>query len=346
MLVIHLNASQNLANMKRIGHLYDKVISIENLELADKKARKGKLRNYGVVLHDRNREVNIQKLHEMLKTGTYKTSTYDIFKIYKPKERDIYRLPYYPDRITHHAIMNVLEPIWVDIFTHDTYSCIKGRGIHLAVKKLKEVLKSDPKGTEYCLKMDIRKYYPSIDHQFLKEIIRRKIKDARLLSLLDEIISSSKGVPIGNYLSQYFANLYLAYFDHWLKEDKGVRYYFRYADDLVILSDDKAALHQLRIDISKYLRDKLKLEVKDNWQVFPVRARGIDFVGYVFFHTHTLLRKSIKQNFCRATIRLARRKANAKEFQIATASWWGWTKHCNSINLLKTIHESILRLSA
>lgn len=115
----------------------------------------------------------------------------------------------------------------------------------------------------------------------LKSILRRKLKDKRLLCLLDEIVDSADGVPIGNYLSQYFANLYLTYFDHWIKEQKGVKYYFRYADDIVILAPDKAYLHSLMGEIRAYLGD-LKLEVKGNWQVFPVAARGIDFVGYVF----------------------------------------------------------------
>jgi len=137
--------------MKRIGNLYEKVCSIENLQLADEKARKGKLRTYGVIEHD----------------------------------------------------------IWVSTFTADTYSCIKNRGIHAAAKKVKQALREDPEGTTFCLKLDIRKFYPSINHDVLKSILRRKLKDKRLLRLLDEIIDSADGVPIGNYLSQYFANLYL-----------------------------------------------------------------------------------------------------------------------------------------
>ena len=243
--------------MKRIGNLFDQIISIENLRLADEKARKGKLRSYGVRVHDKNREANILALHEKLKNGTFKTSKYHIFTIYEPKEREIYRLPYYPDRILHHAIMNVLEPIWVSIFNKNTYSCIKNRGIHKCAKDLQQALKKDPDGTRYCLKIDISKFYPSINHDVLKGIVRQKIKDKRLLALLDEIIDSvddEKGVPIGNYLSQYFANLVLAYFDHWLKETKRVKYYWRYADDIVILAPNKEYLHALLCDIRVYLR--------------------------------------------------------------------------------------------
>ncbi len=324
--------------MKRIGNLYETVYGIENLILADDIARKGKLRSHGVRVHDRNRMENLQKLHEELKSQTFKTSEYSIFKIYEPKEREIYRLPYFPDRILHHAIMNVMEPIWTSIFTADTFSCIKGRGIHAAAVRVRRDLRKDRAGTAYCLKFDIRKFYPSIDHDILKSIIRRKLKDVRLLTLLDSIIDTAPGVPIGNYLSQFFANLYLAYFDHWAKEIKGLRYYYRYADDIVILHESKEFLHGLFREIADYLRDNLQLEVKGNWQIFPVAARGIDFVGYVFYHTHTRLRKSIKKRLCRRVAKLNKRtRISAKEYKQCICSWWGWAKHCDSRNLIKTI---------
>lgn len=316
--------------MKRRNNIYPKICTIENLMLADIKARKGKLRSIGVRIHDRNRDANIQVLHEALINKTFKTSKYHTFYIYEPKEREIYQLPYYPDRIVHHAIMNILEPIWMSVFTADTYSCIKGRGIHAIVRKLKSTLK-DKENTIYCLKLDIRKFYPSIDHDVLKEIIRRKIKDDDLLELLDAIIDSAGGVPIGNYLSQYFANLYLAYFDHWIKETKRVKYYYRYADDIIILNASKEQLHDLFNAIKEYLHDKLKLQIKGNYQIFPVDVRGIDFVGYRFYHTHVLLRKSIKKNFARAVKRAGK---YSKQVQ---SSYYGWAKHCNSRNLLKKL---------
>jgi len=319
--------------MKRIGNVYEKIYSIENLQLADEIARKGKSKQPGVIGHDRNREANIQKLHEMLKDKTYQTSEYTTFTIFEPKERLIFRLPYFPDRITHHAVMNVLEPIFVSVFTADTYSCIKGKGIHAAANSVKRALK-DVEHTQYCLKLDIKKFYPNVDHEILKQLLRRKIKDNDLLWLLDEIIDSTDGLPIGNYLSQYFANFYLTYFDYWMKEVKGVKYYFRYADDLVILSSSKPYLHQLLAEIRTYLNDRLKLTVKGNYQVFPVDARGIDFVGYVFRHTHILLRKSIKQNFARMMVR----NRNAKSI----ASYSGWAAHCDSKNLMKKLlHEYV-----
>ena len=319
--------------MKRISNIYQQICSMENLILADTKARKGKSWQYGVRVHDLNREANLLTLQDKLINKQFATSPYTIFKVYEPKEREVYRLPYFPDRITHHAIMNVLEPVFVSVFTANTYSCIKNRGIHAAAYAVKKALRDLP-GTQYCLKLDIKKFYPSIDHDTLKQLLRRKIKDQDLLWLFDEIIDSAPGLPIGNYLSQYLANYYLTYFDHWVKESQEVKYYFRYADDLVILSDSKESLHSLFNNINTYLSEKLKLQVKSNWQIFPVAARGIDFVGYRFYHSHTLLRKTIKKSFGRMISK------NRNEASIA--SYNGWAKHCNSNHLLKKLlHEQL-----
>lgn len=314
--------------MKRLNKLFHKVCGIDNLMLADTLARKGKSKQYGIRMHDINKLQNIQDLYKLLLDKKYRTSKYKVFKIFDGKEREIFKLPYYPDRIVHHAIMNVLEPVFVSTFTKDIYSCIKKRGIHAAANGVKEALK-DINGTTYCLKLDIRKFYPSINHEILKSLLRKKIKDADLLWLLDEIIDSAEGVPIGNYLSQYFANFYLAYFDHWIKEVQCVKYYFRYADDLVFLSDSKECLHKLLGNIREYLTNQLKLTIKSNYQVFPVDARGIDFVGYVFRHGYTRLRKSIKKNFCR----MMSNNPNKKSL----ASYNGWITHCNGKHLFKKI---------
>lgn len=296
--------------------------------LADKKASKGKSNTYGVKSHRLNQHENILELHKSLVDKEYKTSNYTVFKVYEPKERDVYRLPYYPDRITHHAIMNVLEPIFVSVFTNDTYSCIKGKGIHAAANSIKLALK-DEANTKCCLKLDITKFYPNINHEVLKQLLRRKIKDNDLLWLLDEIIDSCEGVPIGNYLSQYFANFYLTYFDHWIKETKQVKNYFRYADDLVFLSGSKPYLHQLLFDIITYLKDNLKLDIKGNYQIFPVDSRSIDFVGYRFYHSHTMLRKSIKVRYAK----MIRKNGN----EASRASYHGWLKHANCINLRNSL---------
>lgn len=321
--------------MKRYGNLHEQVCSAGNLALAHQKARKGKVNTYGVRLFERDLESNLQKLLDELLSGTYKTSEYSVFTIYDPKKREIYRLPF-RDRVVHHAIMNIMEPIWTNIFIQHTYSCIKGRGIHAVLRAIKRDLK-DTQGTKYCLKIDVKKFYPSIDHEVLKLIVRKKVKDQKLLTLLDGIIDSAPGVPIGNYLSQFLANLYLTYFDHWIKEEKCVKYYYRYADDIVILSSEKEYLHELLQNIAHYFSKKLNLQVKSNYQVFPVSSRGIDFVGYVFYHTHIKLRKSIKKTFCRKAAKLNKIDISDHEYKIQIASWVGWAKHCNTNNLLKTV---------
>lgn len=324
--------------MKRKGNLYAQIISPENLRAADATAQKGKGHQPGVVEHKKNRDANLQALHIALRDKTYRTSRYHIFPVYEPKERLISQLPYFPDRIVHHAIMRILEPTFVACFTADTYSCIKGKGIHAASYALRRALR-DRVGTRYCLKLDIRKFYPSVDHSILKNMLRRKFKDPDLLWLLEEIIDSAPGLPIGNLLSQYFANYYLSPFDHWLKEKQKVSRYFRYADDLVLPAPEKGPLHQLLADIREYLQIKLKLDIKANYQIFPVAARGINFVGYVHYHDYVLLRPSIKKAFAR----MMAKRPNMPSI----ASYYGWAKHCNSRHLLKTLlikNERVQRL--
>lgn len=318
-------------SMKRLNNLFDDICSIDNLLLADFKARKGKSKQTGVIEFDKNFERNIADLYQELITKKYKVSQYKHRVIRERKERNISILPY-KDRIVQHAIMNILEPIFVSVFTADTYSCIKGRGVHLASFKLRKALE-DIAGTTYCLKMDIKKFFPSIDNSILKNMLRRKFKDQELLDLLDVIIDSAPGLPIGNYLSQYLSNFYLTYLDHWIKEDLRVRYYFRYADDFVILGNDKQVLHDIHEQIRNYLKEKLNLELKPNRGPFPV-ILGIDFGGYKHYPGYTLLRKSIKQSFARAI--------KSKRPQASIASYMGWAKHANSKHLIKKlIHEKL-----
>lgn len=316
--------------MKREGNLYQLICSKDNLRLAESRARKGKQQQYGVRLFDRNYEANLDAVHESLVNKTYKTSEYKVIRIYEKKERIVYKLPYL-DRVVHHLIMIPLEQLFVSVFTTDTYSCIKKRGIHAAHKAIKKALLDVP-GTQYYLKLDIKKFYPSVDHDILKALLRRKIKDKDLLWLLDEIIDSAPGLPIGNYLSQYFANFYLTYFDHWVKEVKRVKYYFRYADDIVVLASDKAYLHQLLREFQQYLATELKLEVKGNWRVSPVHC-GLDVVGYVYRHTHIRLRPDIKRNYCRM---LFKRYSTQ-----SAASYRGWLQWCNSNHLTKTLNQKL-----
>lgn len=318
--------------MKRIGNIFSKIIDFDNLVLADKRARLNKCKRYGINKFDKNYHSNLVKLQKMFIEGTYHTSEYDVFTIIADrghKEREIFRLPYFPDRIAHHAIMNVIEPILIARFTKDTYSCIKGRGIHLAAKKLKHVLKTDPKGTQYCLKLDVKKYFPSVNQDIMMGQFRRIFKDKKFLELISEIIySTDKGLPIGNYISQFAANLYLTWFDRYIKQELKIKHYFRYCDDIVLLSSSKEELHKALNKIKEYLSMNLKLEVKHDWQIFPVDSRGIDFLGYVFRHTHMLLRKDMKKKFYKKSKYL-----NPHTRFRSLSSYWGWCKYGNCFNL-------------
>ncbi|RLG01149.1 reverse transcriptase [Thermococci archaeon] len=321
--------------MKRYGNLYHKIYDIKNIRLAHKNAKKGKLHYSEVRMVEANPEKYFIMIHNMLKNKTFCNSEYEVFtKKDKGKERKIFKLPYFPDRIIHHCIMNILEPIWIKTLITDTYSSLKNRGIHKGVKRLRKALK-DRKNTKYCLKMDVHKFYPSINHSILKQTVRRKIKDKNVLWLLDHIIDSAEGVPVGNYLSQYFGNLYLSTFDHWLKEQKRCKYTFRYCDDVVILHLDKTYLSQLRKEISSYLDANLDLALKDNWQIFPVDKRGIDFLGYRFFHDYTLLRKTTAIRFKRRIQQIKRRYYILTPINILSGimSYWGWMKCANCYRL-------------
>lgn len=280
---------------------------MDNLIEAHKNARKGKTHYREVQMVDDNLEKYLLNIQLMLKEKRYRTSKYTVFKkMDKKKEREIFVLPYYPDRIIQWAIVQILEPIWMKTLISGTYSSLKGRGIHSALMKLKRDLRYRNE-TEYCLKLDVKKFYPSIDHKIMKLIIRKKIKDPDVLILIDNIIDSANGIPIGNYLSQYFGNLYLNDFDHWIKEINGVKYYYRYCDDIVILGNDKLELNEILTKIKFFFKDNLKLKIKENWQIFPTFIRGIDFVGYRCFGYYILLRKSTVVSLKRKLIRMRNR---------------------------------------
>ena len=344
--------------MKRYGNLWEKVISLENLRIADERARKGKQRSYGVRLHDKNRERNLYALHMALKTKTYHTSQYTSFKVYEPKERVIMRLPYYPDRIVHHAIMNVLEPIWIKTFTYNTYSCITKRGIDACARQTERNIRRFDGKPLYCLKIDIRKFYPSINNEVMKRIVRKTIKDKDLLWLIDEIIDSSDGLPIGNYISQSLANLCLCYFMHYVNEvlpyevqrilglsEKPLIFSTQYADDIPFLSDSKEVLRVALGLIKRYIEEDLCLRLKPNYQIFPIadnrydrHGRALDYVGFKFYRAQKLMRKSIKQRFCRAVAKLNKQVGiGFSDYKQAIAPWLGWAQHSDSKHLLSTI---------
>lgn len=336
--------------MKRYGNLFERIVDINNIVRAHLNARKGKTRDKDVRRVDRDVLGYCTKIRQMLIDKTYTTSEYHLFEIEDSgKQREIAELPYYPDRIIQWAVLQVIEPIFCKHLIPTTYAALPKRGTHAALKKLRQYMTDDPSGTRYCLKLDVKKFFPNIDKTILKSLLRRKFKDKGLLWLLDDIVDSydkgnPKGIPIGSYTSQYFGNFYLSYFDHWTKEQKRIKYYLRYMDDIVILSDSKEYLHNLRREISEYLAVNLNLTVKENWQVFPSTVRGIDFVGYRCFGKYTLLRTSTKKNLCIKTKKLQRKKNQCKPLtkseQSTVGSYSGNLKWCDSARLKdKTINK-------
>jgi len=304
-----------------------------NIQQAHLNARKGKAHYHEVRMVNADEEFYLSQIQDMLINKTFRNSEYTTFmKLDSTKEREIFKLPYFPDRIIHHCIVQALEPIWMKTLIADTYSSLKCRGIHKGVTRIKTALK-DRENTTYCLKMDVRKFYPSINHGILKTILQRKIKDPDVMWILDEIIDSTDGVPIGNYLSQHFGNLYLSSFDHWMKEEQGCKYYFRYCDDVVILHSSKEHLADLRLKVSEYLETNLKLQLKSNWQVFPVDVRGIDFLGYRFYHTHTALRKAIATKFKQTISQIKTSTPKTIGMVNSIMSYNGWLNYADCHNL-------------
>lgn len=331
--------------MKRYGNLYEQICSMDNLIIAHHHASIGKGWYQEVKTVNNNPQEYLDILQGMLENKTYETSDYDIFlRQDGVKVRMIYKLPYFPDRICQWAVMQVIEPYLIKNFIRDTYSAIPGRGIHLALERIKKALVTDPEGTKYCLKMDVKQFYPSINHKILKEKFRKLFKDKDLLWLIDEIIDSTpedSGIPIGNYLSQYCGNYYLSDFDHWIKETTFVfngkpvkiKYFFRYMDDMIILSDSKEFLHYLRRLISEYLMTNLRLTLKNTWQVFPVKDRGIDYVGYRIFPEFVLLRKRTVKTMTRALLRMRAKIEDGEALTYhdycSVNSYLGWMKPCD-----------------
>ena len=323
-----------ISPVKRIKNVYPLIYDTQNLIHSQYTAQRGKNQRGEVQAFNDDLNDNMAYLYDILRNETYTPGKYRVKTIYEPKERVIMIAPFFPDRIIHHCVINVLSPHWYHIFIANTYACIKGRGIHKCMEDVHRDLVGDKAGTRYCLKIDIRKFYDNVDHAVLKRIVRISIADESLLRLLDKIIDSNgkeKGLPIGNFTSQYLANLYLAYFDHWVKEYLGVEYYYRYMDDIVVLAGSKARLHYVLDAFALYLGAELKVEIKHNWQIFPVDDRGIDFVGFKQNHYGILLRKGILLRFYKK-LEETREKYDIKsedDIKHLFPSEYGWIVRCD-----------------
>lgn len=367
--------------------LFNSICSMDNLYRAYQNAKSGKGWYKEVKQIEKRPFYYLAGLQYMLKNHLFKTSEYEIFILNEgKKKRDVYKLPFFPDRIAQWAILQVIEPFLVANMTADTYSAIPGKGIQPIVNDLRgyyktkrvdgkkksvwvpSILLSDEENTRYCYKIDLHHYYQSINHEVLKQKFRKVFKDPELLWLLDEIAASintateedlielslsgeievdpNTGIPIGNYMSQYSGNFYLSSFDHWVKEELHVKHYYRYMDDVVIFASSKEELHEIHRKVTAYTRDYLHLNIKGNYQIFPTKVRGVDFVGYRFFGEYTLLRKSTAINFKRK-MRACRKKM---ENNIPpTYSEWcsfnsykGWLGNCDSYRLFKKYMEPLI----
>lgn len=367
--------------------LFNSICSMDNLYRAYQNAKSGKGWYKEVKQIEKRPFYYLAGLQYMLKSHLFKTSEYEIFILNEgKKKRDVYKLPFFPDRIAQWAILQVIEPFLVANMTADTYSAIPGKGIQPIVNDLRgyyktkrvdgkkksvwvpSILLSDEENTRYCYKIDLHHYYQSINHEVLKQKFRKVFKDPELLWLLDEIADSintateedlielslsgeievdpNTGIPIGNYMSQYSGNFYLSSFDHWVKEELHVKHYYRYMDDVVIFASSKEELHEIHRKVTAYTRDYLHLNIKGNYQIFPTKVRGVDFVGYRFFGEYTLLRKSTAINFKRK-MRACRKKM---ENNIPpTYSEWcsfnsykGWLGNCDSYRLFKKYMEPLI----
>lgn len=333
--------------MKRYGNLYSKIIARENLELAFDKAKKGKSWQTVVKTAEANRDALLDKLEQDLKSKTYTTSRYRTKVIFEPKQRTIYILPFYPDRIVQHALMNVLEPIWDNMMYYHSYACRKGKGQHKGSTRCMEYIRKN----KYCLKCDISKFYPSVNHEVMYKIIAKKIKCKDTLSLIKNILDSIPGetnVPIGNYTSQWFGNIYLNELDTYIKHDLKVKDYIRYCDDFVLFGS-KEQLVPLVQKVKEFVNEALKMKLS-KCELFPV-SRGVDFLGYRHFPgNYVLLRKSTAK---RVKHRIKGLLWNVKHNKISRASaigsinsTKGWIKWANTHNLamslqLKEVEEAI-----
>ena len=271
--------------MKRRGGLFEEVCSYKNLLKAARKAMKGKKDKKPVARFYFNMEFILLEMEKELVEGLYKPGSYRCFYIYEPKERYICSADF-RDRVVHHAICNVLEPEFERWFIYDSYACREKKGSHRAIRRVKLWSRK----ASYFLKTDVRKFFESVDHKVLKELLRRKFKDKRLLSLLECIIdhpvpghAPGKGLAIGNLTSQWFANFYLDPLDHYIKEELGVKYYIRYMDDILMLGHDKPALHELKTEIKEYLQTELKLDLKEKASIVAPVMEGIPYLGFRIF---------------------------------------------------------------
>lgn len=331
---------------KTYKNLYHKIYDFQNLYEAYIKARKNKRYRREVIFFSMNLEENLISIQNDLIWESYHTGEYRQFYVHDPKTRLVLALPF-KDRVVQHAIVNIIEPVFEKTFIFDSYACRLGKGTHAGADRLTKFLTETARKWRktYCLKADIKKFFYSIDHQALKDVIRRKIACPQTMRLLEGIVDSSGeqvGIPIGNLTSQLFANIYLNELDYFIKHTFRCHYYIRYMDDFVILHDNKQELHRIKREVEDFLRDKLRLELNSKTQVFPA-SQGINFLGYRIWRTHRKVRNSSKRRIKRK-LKAYQRKYAAGQMSIerikaTIISWLGHVKHANSYFLRQKLSK-------
>ena len=327
--------------MKRVGFLWDEICSENNIRAGILEAAKHKEKRSDVKRILRNIDFFVFEIQKMLKNKTFSNSKPRIehkFEKMQNKLRELSVLPFYPDHCVHHVVMRVIQRILTKGMYYYCCANVPGRGEKRIRKNLSRILYKDPKNTKYCLKMDIKQFYPSISTIELKYKIRDIIKDKNVLWLLDTIIDlQERGLPLGSYCSQWLANFYLQDMDHFIKEKLKISYLFRYADDIVLLHGNKRQLRIAKEVIDTFLMFE-DLDIKESWRLFKVdRNNSIDFVGYKFYRNKVSIRKRIFRNIRRLIIRIQRKIRLYKKIVVkqvrSLMSYFGYIKNSNSYKL-------------
>lgn len=320
--------------MKRVGNLWPYVTTEKNIISAYKKSVTSKGHRPAIKKFNEHLADNLKAIQNLLLYGEFHTGKYTVRDIFEPKHRKIYILPFAPDRIVQHAVMNVVEPYWTSLMYAHSYSCIPKRGIHVGAQKTMEFIRRN----KYCLKCDVSKFYPSIRHDVAYEMIERKIKDQKVLDIFYDVINSIDGetnVPIGNYMSQWIGNLYLTEMDNIIKQKLKVKDYIRYCDDFILFSKDSTFLMNCQEYIADYLNTRLGMRLS-KCALFNLK-QGVDFLGYRFFPDgYILLRKTTAKRMKKRCAHLFHlihhRLIDADAARSSVASMLGWMKWANSNN--------------
>ena len=326
-----------MLKIKPHQNIFQKIIAPENLFSAWKEFKKDKTSKKDVLKFEYNLEENIFTLYRELKRKTYHHCGYFGFYIHDPKRRHIHKA-LVRDRIVHHALFLLLNPMFEPTFIYDSYSCRKGKGTHRAVNRLRGIFRKVSKNkTKTChvLKCDIKKFFESVNHKTLIEILKRKIKDKDVIWLVEKIINSfNPGIPIGNLTSQLFANIYLNELDQFIKHKLKAKFYIRYTDDFIIVNNEEVELVKWLKDIKTFLNQILKLELHPKKIILQKYHQGVDFLGYIQFPHHRLLRTKTK----RRIFKRIRKGINEQSLQ----SYLGVLSHANSHKISEAIKNVYL----